>query len=172
MTGQGANGFLIIGAADENAKTSIFFVTANFGLDLAGPDGRYKMIDREGCDTLSGIFSGQSCASDSKVAYHVVELAPGDWQVASIHESIRRGFPARNDHIDAKLPPGIVVHVGPGEIVYAGDFLFSLNPDSLQGSLKTYSRNDEAARHALSEYPNLGGAFTYREPTHPVTGGV
>ena len=166
-----ANGFLIIGTADENARTEWFFVTKAFQLTLVRSDGRVAKVARQGCNTYKGLFSGQSCASDRQLAWQVVELPAGDWGVASVHETIQRGFPARFDSVDAKLPPGITVHVGPGEIVYAGDFLFSLNPDTLEGHLKTYSRNDAAASHALSAYPNLPAAFIYREPAHPVTGG-
>ncbi len=170
-SGPDANGFLVLGAADENARNSVFFVTRNFGVNLVRADGRTFTVLRQGCNTYKGLFSGQSCASDRQLAWQVVELPPGTWQIASIHETVSRGFPARNESIDARLPPGIAVRVGPGEVVYAGDFLFSIDSDTLQGSLKTYSRNDAAAKSALSAYPGLGGSFTYREPTHPVAGG-
>ncbi len=170
--GADANGFLLIGSADENARTAMFFVTRSFGLTLVRSDGRSVSITRQGCDTLKGLFSNQSCASDKVIAEQLVELPAGDWQIASVQEVISRGFPARNDTIDSKLPPGIMIHVGAGEVVYAGDFLFSLNPDTLEGTLKTYSRDDAAATLALSAYPRLAdGGFVYREPTHPISGG-
>ena len=127
-TGPDATGFLIIGAADENALHRVFFVTKDFTLNLVSGDGKTVSVRRQGCNTYQGLMSGQSCASDRQIAWQVVELPPGDWRVDSISDFIVRGFPARGDVASAKLPAGIVIHVGPGAIVYAGDFLFHLDP--------------------------------------------
>lgn len=169
-TGPDANGFLIIGTANENSRNEMFFVSQAFGIDLARGDGQVEHVVRNGCNTASGILSGQSCSSDRRIVEHVVELPPGDWQIDGVFESDRHGFPSRTDIVRAKLPPGITIHVGPGEVVYAGDFLFTLDQDKVQGSLKSYSRDDAAAARALAAYPGLAGGFVYREPTHPVTG--
>jgi hypothetical protein len=171
-TGPESNGFLIIGAANENARTELFFASVAFGVDLVGDDGRVVHVFRRGCMSSSGLFSGQTCSSDRHIAEHVVEVPPGDWQVDSIVETDQRGVPARMDVVRAKLPRGIKIHVGPGEIVYAGDFLFTLDQDKVEGSLKSYSRDDSAANAALASYPGLTGGFIYREPTHPIIGGT
>ena len=143
--GPNANGFLIIGTANENARNEVFFVSQAFGVDLVRDDGQVVHVVRSGCNTYGGILSGQTCSGDRSIAEHVVGLPPGEWQIDTVFETDRHGFPARIDTVRAKLPAGIKIRVGSGEIVYAGNFLFSLDQDKVEGSLKYYGHDGAAA---------------------------
>lgn len=71
-----------------------------------------------------------------------------------------------NKTLRDELPPSDPVRVGPGEIVYVGDYVLSVDYDAQEIAVKRHGRDDAAAASALNDYPNLRGApIVYRVPT-------
>lgn len=164
-----AKGYVVIGLADENArKGSLFARYLSFSVSLQQTDGLTEATARrDSCISVAGMRHGETCAGQPEMAWHVLELQPGAWTVASVSEERMEGVPARKTELSVPFPSGTAFRVGPGEVVYIGDFLFSIDFDAQSVVLKTHTRDDGAAGQALSGYPGLRGAITYRDPAKP-----
>lgn len=162
-----ANGFLIIGTAERTLATSVFFQTRHFTLTLAQGEaqgGQTVAVTHRGCTSYEGLFAGEPCTREDQPGWQVLELPPGDWRAVGLHLDVRSGFPAQDGTVDVALP-GLAIHVAPGEAVYAGDFVFGVDPAARTGSVLAHGRNDDAAARALAAVPAGARGFTYRDPT-------
>jgi len=167
-TAPGAKGYLVVGLAEENAHNELLSSFQSFNLLLDRLDAKQgAMAQRYGCTSLAGMAHDQTCAGQSKMTQQVLELTPGEWSISGVMENLYQGFPARLVTITAPFPKGTHFTVAPGRITYIGDFLFSVDPEAQSIVLKTHTRDDDAAPHALDNYPGLRSAITYQDPAAP-----
>lgn len=94
-----------------------------------------------------------------KMAWQVLQVQPGDYQLTEIQSVSGRAVHTTRVMDSA----GLVTHVGPGEIVYIGDFTF----DALTSPMRIvrYGRNDAEATRVLASYPGIvPGPVAFRRP--------
>lgn len=164
--GPDAPGFIIIGYADETAENELFHVYQSLALGLRSAAGQVVNTARYGCRVMLAANLSDSCDTQNRMRQLVLQVPPGTWRLMAAAETVRTGFPVRNQTMTARLPPGVEVPVGPGEIVYMGDFLFRFDNDSSEVLLKSHSRDDAGAARALEPFPGLRGRpIVFRDPT-------
>jgi hypothetical protein len=164
-TGADAPGFIVVGYADEQPRNRVLHVLQSLSLAFVSTAGEGARTVRVGCRQLYNT-DRESCAEQLAMGRRVLQVKPGEWRLVRVGEIVRGGFPPRNIVLSAPLPRGTSVTVGPGEIVYIGDFLFAFNVDTSEVTLRTHSRDDAGAAVALERYPNLRGQpVVYRDPS-------
>ena len=159
----GASGYVIVGLATQSYKREFGRSTQALVLDLDRPTGSPVSVSRNGCGSFRGFYGSKPCEL-SKLDRRVLEVPAGDWVPGDVAEQFNNWGTRKT--LRDKAPPGTPVHVGPGEVVYIGDFTFASDYDAQEIKLTSHGRDDAAAAQALAAYPGLRAAsIVYRDPT-------
>ena len=102
--------------------------------------------------------SGKDCDL-RKMQYYVLEANPGNYRLSYINHS------SGNFHYTTAMTDGdqLMTRIGAGEIVYIGDF--TIDAYASPQKIIRYGRNDDGARQAVAEYPNVRGEVVFRKPS-------
>ena len=158
-----APGYMIVGLAERNSQRDIGAVTQfiRFGFNNGG--GKVVSMLRYSCGSIVGFYGSKPC-NLAEMDRYVLTVPPGDWRAVGVVENLK--IILGQKVLQDDLPPYRPVHVGPGEIVYVGDFTFATNYEAQEIKLVSHAHDDNAARAALAAYPGLFNApIVYRDPT-------
>lgn len=131
-------------------------------------------IPRNYCQPLLGLPSGlvgsSSPECDQIHMHHlVVSVSPGDYRLAQF--GMVRHLGSLNESYTTRFKgTPIIIHVGPGEIVYIGDFVF--DAIAFPARLVSYGRDDADAKAALAEYKGVHGEMVFRAPVTGTRGAI
>lgn len=157
-----APGFVIVGLADENAGSGLTHAALALALALRREDGTTATMNRNGCGSMSGVYGSKPCDL-TKLDWQVLQVPPGLWRPAAVAEATKTILGSKQ--IRAALPPGPPIKVGPGEVVYIGDYVLAADYDAPAVVVRRHGRDDAAAQRALAAYPGLRNAqIVYRDP--------
>jgi len=177
VPGQADTGLLIVGAAADRYST--FLGLTQFGsvlrIDLTWTrleggmapvrerDRTLVRFRREGCFGLDmGLSHGDPCDM-REMAWHVLQVPPGDYQLSEIGALASMGNGQRYTTTRLLDGVGLITRVAAGEIVYIGDFTLDLV--SGPAKMTRYGRDVEAAQRAVAALPRVApGAVAYRPP--------
>ncbi len=161
-TAADAPGFLIVGLSEENAPSRVFRTSRLLALVLRRDDGMTATMSRNGCGSMTGFYGSKPCDL-TKLDWQVLQVQPGLWRPAGVAEMVNTF--GGNEKIRAGLPSGPSVTVGPGEVVYIGDYTLAADYDVPTFVVRRHGRDDAAAQRALAGYPGLRDArIIYRDP--------
>lgn len=125
-------------------------------------DGWPAVMNRFGCASF-GSLSGKKPCDLAKLDWQVLQVQPGLWRLIEMSE--QTAYIGVRKIISARLPLGLPVKVGPGEVVYIGDLVLSADYDAPSVSLRRHGRDDAAAQRALAGYPGLRNApIVFKDP--------
>lgn len=161
-TTPGSSGYVIIGLSEQNAIWKLGEATVSMALGLQREGGGAVVMARAGCGSVEGFWGNRPC--DLKNAgWQVLKVDPGEWRPRIIVEKTH--VPLAYKTLRDEVPETHYVHVGPGEVVYLGDYVFAVDYDAQQIAMVRHDRNDLAAEQALSTYPGLRTQpIIYRDP--------
>ncbi len=162
-TAADAPGFLIVGLAEENAGSGLTHAALLLGLALRREDGTTATMNRNGCGSFDGVYGSKPCDL-TKLDWQVLQVQPGLWRPAAAAEATKTILGSKL--VRAALPPGPLIKVGPGEVVYIGDYVLSADYDAPAVLVRRHERDDAAAQRTLAAYSGLRNAqIVYRDPT-------
>lgn len=162
-TAADAPGYVVVGLATQSYKRDLGHVTDAIGMGLARRQGGTVVAVRDGCGSMRGFYGSKPCDL-SKLDRRVLVVPAGDWVPLTVSERLTT-WGSRKTLSDT-LPFRNPVHVGPGEVVYMGDFTYASDYDAQEIKLVQYGRDDAAASQALTAYHGLKAApVIYRDPT-------
>lgn len=150
----GSPGFLVVGLADESAQFGLGAATVGISMAFRSEDGKEAVAGRIACGAPLGFMQSRPC-DVRKMDWLVVRVQPGEWRPLAVGATME--VIGGNKALRDQLPPGNPVRVGPGEIVYVGDYVLRVDYDAQEIAVR-HGRNDAGAAGALADYPNLRGA--------------
>lgn len=158
-----APGYIVVGLATQSYKRDLGHVTDAIGMGMARRQGGTVVASRDGCGSMRGFYGSKPCDLN-KLDRRVLVVPTGDWVPLTVSERLTT-WGSRKTLSDT-LPFRNTVHVGPGEVIYIGDFTYASDYDAQEIKLVQYGRDDAAASQALAAYPGLKAApVVYRDPT-------
>lgn len=161
-TAPDAPGYIVVGLATQSYKRELLVITEAITLGLKRKQGGEAIASRDGCGSTRGFYGSRPCKLN-ELDWQVLVAPPGDWAPLLVAE--QEGSFSRKRLSDT-LPLRSPVHVGPGEVVYIGDYTFASDYEAQEIKLVKHGRDDDAARRALANYPGLRAApIIYRDPT-------
>lgn len=162
-TAPDAPGYVVVGLASQTYKREFGRATEGLALGFARAGGTPVTASRYGCGSVRGFYGSKPCDL-GKVERQVLAVPAGDWTTAAVVEQFNNW--GTRKLLRDQVPSGSPIHVGPGEVVYVGDFTFASDYDAQEIKLVAHGRDDAGAAQALAEYPGLqSAAVVYRDPT-------
>ena len=160
-----APGYIVVGLATQSYKRDLGHVTDGIAMGMARKQGGTVVASRNGCGSMRGFYGSKPCDL-TKLDRQVLVVPAGDWLPLSVVEQLNT-WGTRKTLKDV-LPFRSPVHVGPGDVVYLGDFTYASDYDAQEIKLVQHGRDDAAATQALAAYPGLKAApVIYRDPAAP-----
>jgi hypothetical protein len=148
-----APGFLVVGFAEQNYRWGLVTSTRSISLTFTSPGHDPVTATRKGCGSFGG-FVGTSPCDLSVLSPQVLRLPAGDWSLAGF----TLAYTATTGDHELHSSPALTVHVGPGEIVDIGDYVFASDGEKQEIKLVSHGRDDAGTRAALAAYPSLRAA--------------
>lgn len=156
-----APGFLVVGLADEAAVYGLSRATTDISIGFARVGGGQASMTRSSC-AGAGLYSTKPCDL-TKPARQVLQVPAGEWRTGTAVSSL--AVIAGQRTLVDQLPPGSPVRVGPGEVVYIGDYILAADYDAQEITVRRHVRDDAGAARTVTEYPGLtDGPIIYRDP--------
>lgn len=161
-TTPGSSGYLILGISEQNAIWKFGEATMSMAVGLQREGGGAAVMARAGCGSVEGFWGSRPCDLKNP-GWQVLKVDPGEWRPHIIAEKTH--VPLAYKTLRDDVPGLHFVHVGPGEVVYLGDYVFAVDYDAQQIAMVRHERNDAAAEQALSAYTGLNTQpIVYRDP--------
>ena len=157
-----SSGFLVVGLAEENATFGLGSATDSLAIGFVRAGSVPVVMTRYGCGSMRGFYGSKPC-NLTHTEWQVLKVQPGDYKPLTLAEltHVLGGRKLLQDQLQHTTP----VHVGPGEVVYIGDFILGADYDAQEIVLRKHERDDAAAASALAKYPGLRNAqVVYRDP--------
>ena len=158
-----APGYIVVGLATQSYQRNLEQSISCIEMSMARRQGGTVVASRNGCGNILGFYGSKPCDL-TKLERQVLVVTAGDWLPVNVVEQLHIRRSRRT--LESLLPFRSAVHVGPGEIVYLGDFTYESNYDTEEIRLVRHGRDEAAVTQALAAYPGLKGTpVVYRDPT-------